>query len=82
MPAGLLLMALGLAHEALSPMWIRYFHLTGHLRSLSIDFASGVALGMGALLMVNSFSKGGLEAAECIVDESEPNQPDQSRPNG
>jgi hypothetical protein len=82
MPMGLLLMALGIAHQALSPFWVRYFHLTGHLRSLSIDLASGLALGMGAALMVNSFGKDGPEAAECAVDESEPDQPDHPRPNG
>ena len=56
LPIGLLLTGLGLAHQALSPWWIRHFHLTGHIRSLSIDFASGLALGMGVVLMVNSFT--------------------------
>lgn len=82
MPAGLLLMALGLAHQALSPFWIRNFHLTGHLRSLSIDFVSGLALGMGAVLMTNSFAKEESEDDEGPVKESRSGQPDHSRTNG
>ena len=56
LPIGLLLVALGLAHQALSPFWVRYFHLTGHLRSLSVDFASGLLLGIGVMLLIGSFS--------------------------
>lgn len=56
LPVGLLLILLGLAHQTLSPLWIRYFHLTGHFRSLSVDFASGLVLGLGVMLLVGSFS--------------------------
>jgi len=56
LPIGLLLTALGLAHQALAPIWIRYFHLTGNLRSLSIEFVAGLALGIGVALIVNSFN--------------------------
>lgn len=82
MPAGLLLMALGLAHQALSPFWIRSFHLTSHLRSLSIDFVSGLALGIGAVLMTNSFAKEEPEGDQGAVNEPRPGQADHPGTNG
>lgn len=56
LPVGLLLMVVGLAHQALSRLWIGHFHLGSHVRSVSIDLVSGLALGIGTVLMVNSFS--------------------------
>lgn len=81
MPMGLSLIVLGLVHQALAPLWVRYFHLAGHLRSLSIDLVSGLALGVGAVLMVNSFGGDVMKANECAVEESEPGEPDRSRSN-
>lgn len=53
--AGLLLLSLGLLHITLSPLWIPYSHLTGHARDFSIDFLSGLAIGIGIVLLVSSF---------------------------
>lgn len=49
---GLLLLSLGIVHLALSPLWIGYFHPTDHVRSIAIDFVSGLAIGLGLALMV------------------------------
>lgn len=54
---GMLLVALGLAHLALSGLWVRYFQLTEHMRSISIEFVSGLAIGLGVVLMVNAFAR-------------------------
>jgi hypothetical protein len=64
---GLLLWALGLVDLALSPLWIRYFHLAGHARSISIDFVSGIVIGAGAVLLVYSF--GSSEKDEGLPEE-------------
>ena len=56
LPMGLLLIVIGITHQALSPLWSRVFHLTGPVRSLSVDFVSGLVLGLGVMLLVGSFS--------------------------
>jgi hypothetical protein len=80
---GLLLLSLGLLHQVLSHWWIRYFHLTGHVRFISIDFVSGFAIGLGVTLLVSSY--GGFESRsqKCLsIRESDEGRPGTSGRDG
>ena len=68
---GLLLVALGLAHLVLSGFWVGYFQLTGHVRSISVEFVSGLAIGLGMVLLVSSLGSDHHEPEEGSLLESE-----------
>jgi hypothetical protein len=77
---GLAVVALGAVHQVLSPWWIRYLHLTGQRRTLSIDFASGLAMGVGIAYLLDSFRNNRPEPAPCLLMDSEAEQPDRPAP--
>ena len=73
---GLAVVTLGAVHQVLSPWWIRYLHLTGQRRTLSIDFASGLAMGVGIAFLVSAFGNDRPEPAHGFLMDSEKEQPD------
>ncbi len=75
---GLLAVAIGLCHQTLSPLWVRHFHVTGHGRSILVDFVSGLAVGLGIVLLVSAF--GNNDPAECAVAEPEEERSTRSDP--
>ncbi len=61
---GLLSLCLGILHEVLAHWWAGYVHLTDHARSISVDFVSGLAVGLGGVLIVYGFGSDGDNASE------------------
>ena len=69
--AGLWLVALGVAHLALSGFWVRYFQLTGRVRSISVEFVAGLVVGLGIVLLASSLGSDNRAAEDGSLLDSE-----------